>query len=134
MNNQENSEFSTSALLEQTTTTTATRDNQNKVATQVIRKWSLGDSGGECASNIKTILSTKAITEHGADNAVCQENEYLLLEIVTLNRALIAAREGNLKLLKASKGNLYVYNVHVYGVHQYSSSSFFHNCLTVSQS
>lgn len=30
------------------------------------------------------------------------ENEHLLVEIVTLNRALIAAREGNLKLLQVS--------------------------------
>ena len=37
-------------------------------------------------------------------NPTHTDNEHLLVEIVTLNRALIAAREGNLKLLQASVG------------------------------
>jgi len=39
-------------------------------------------------------------------------NEHLIVEIVTLNRALIAAREGNLKLLQASVCLIYLLACH----------------------
>lgn len=47
--------------------------------------------------NELTIVTDDSVTTSGSN-----DNGQLLVEIVTLNRALIAAKEGNLKLLQAS--------------------------------
>lgn len=70
-----------------------------------------GGGGGDSKERRMTLPNISCDTITGANEdansdergqLVENDNEQLLVEIVTLNRALIAAREGNLKLLQAS--------------------------------
>ena len=73
-----------------TTTTTTTKTTKNDT-----------NESSSC------IVEVAASEEDSDSDLYNDNNEHLLMEIVTLNRALIAAREGNLNLLQVSVANVY---------------------------